>query len=159
MKIYISPLQGDYSGAPQHTWKWKILLEHKKKSQSGLWRMDPTARKESNSRASGQPQRRWDSAQLLFSKKNDEHVLFSRVEKVTIRCTRGSAPKVTKIAGARPSKDNQAKTMIRYKILCWTGSTSSIFISFIHCRHLYSASSSGATQKRSQPQRGRIMLF
>src|SRR6218665_1966486 len=31
--------------------------------------------------------------------------------------------------------------------------------SFIHCRHLYSASSSGATQKRSQPQRGRIMLF
>src|SRR6218665_1785373 len=26
--------------------------------------------------------------------------------------------------------------------------------SFIHCRHLYSASSSGATQKRSQPQRG-----
>src|SRR6218665_590186 len=35
-----------------------------------------------------------------------------------------------------------------------------IFIhSFIHCRHLYSASSSGATQKRSQPQRGRIMLF
>src|SRR6218665_280657 len=27
--------------------------------------------------------------------------------------------------------------------------------SFIHCRHLYSASSSGATQKRSQPQRGR----
>ena len=31
--------------------------------------------------------------------------------------------------------------------------------SFIHCRHLYSASSSGATQKRSQSQRGRIMLF
>src|SRR6218665_288828 len=31
--------------------------------------------------------------------------------------------------------------------------------SFIHCRHLYSASSSGTTQKRSQPQRGRIMLF
>src|SRR6218665_2004092 len=31
--------------------------------------------------------------------------------------------------------------------------------SFIHCRHLYSASSSGATQKGSQPQRGRIMLF
>ena len=30
--------------------------------------------------------------------------------------------------------------------------------SFSHCRHLYSASSSGATQKRSQPQRGRIML-
>src|SRR6218665_914189 len=25
--------------------------------------------------------------------------------------------------------------------------------SFIHCRHLYSASSIGATQKRSQPQR------
>src|SRR6218665_2985751 len=33
------------------------------------------------------------------------------------------------------------------------------FHSFIHCRHLYSASSSGATQKRFQPQRGRIMLF
>src|SRR6218665_2710407 len=31
--------------------------------------------------------------------------------------------------------------------------------SFIHCRHLYSASSSGATQKRSHPQRGRIMVF
>ena len=31
--------------------------------------------------------------------------------------------------------------------------------SFIHCRHLYSAFSSGTTQKRSQPQRGRIMLF
>ena len=30
---------------------------------------------------------------------------------------------------------------------------------YIHCRHLYSASSSGTTQKRSQPQRGRIMLF
>ena len=26
--------------------------------------------------------------------------------------------------------------------------------SFIHCRYLYSASSSGTTQKRSQPQRG-----
>src|SRR6218665_1852245 len=35
----------------------------------------------------------------------------------------------------------------------------SYIFSFIHCRHLYSASSSGATQKRSQPQRGRIMLF
>src|SRR6218665_537248 len=31
--------------------------------------------------------------------------------------------------------------------------------SFIHCRHLCSTSSSGATQKRSQPQHGRIMLF
>ena len=31
--------------------------------------------------------------------------------------------------------------------------------SFIHSRHLYSASLSGATQKRSQPQRGRTMLF
>src|SRR6218665_1266307 len=31
--------------------------------------------------------------------------------------------------------------------------------SFIHCRHLYNASSSGATQKRSQPQRGRIKLL
>jgi len=30
---------------------------------------------------------------------------------------------------------------------------------FIHCRHLYSAFSSGTTQKRSQPQRGQIMLF
>ena len=30
--------------------------------------------------------------------------------------------------------------------------------SFIHCRHLYSTSSSGATQKHSQPQRSRIML-
>jgi len=30
--------------------------------------------------------------------------------------------------------------------------------SFIHCGHLYSASSSGATQKRSQPQRGQIMF-
>jgi len=25
---------------------------------------------------------------------------------------------------------------------------------FIHCRHLYSASSSGTTRERSQPQRG-----
>jgi len=31
--------------------------------------------------------------------------------------------------------------------------------SFIHCRHLYRASSSGTTQRRSQPQRGQIMLF
>jgi len=31
--------------------------------------------------------------------------------------------------------------------------------SFIHCMHLYSASSSGTTQKRFQLQRGRIMLF
>src|SRR6218665_1361228 len=31
--------------------------------------------------------------------------------------------------------------------------------SFIHCRHLYSTSSSGTTQKRSQPQHGQIMLF
>jgi len=30
---------------------------------------------------------------------------------------------------------------------------------FIQCRHLYSASSSGTAQKRSQPQRGQIMLF
>ena|SRR6218665_327208 len=36
--------------------------------------------------------------------------------------------------------------------------TAVFFHSFIYCRHLYSASSSGATQKRSQPQRGRIML-
>src|SRR6218665_4117964 len=31
--------------------------------------------------------------------------------------------------------------------------------SFIHCRHLYSASSNGTTQKRSQPQCGQIMFF
>jgi len=29
----------------------------------------------------------------------------------------------------------------------------------IHCRHLYSTSSGGITQKRSQPQHGQIMLF
>src|SRR6218665_1755163 len=34
-----------------------------------------------------------------------------------------------------------------------------ICYSFIHCRHLYSTSSSGTTQKHSQPQRSRIMLF
>src|SRR6218665_1674464 len=37
--------------------------------------------------------------------------------------------------------------------------TSNLQHSFIHCRHLYSASSSGTTQNRSQPQRRRIMLF
>ena len=41
----------------------------------------------------------------------------------------------------------------------YLGRWSSFIHSFIHCRHLHSASSSGATQKRSQPQRGRIMLF
>jgi len=35
----------------------------------------------------------------------------------------------------------------------------SIIHSFTHCRHLYSASSSGTTQRRSQPQCGRLMLF
>ena len=31
--------------------------------------------------------------------------------------------------------------------------------SLIHCRHLYSAPSSGTSQERPQPQRRRIMLF
>src|SRR6218665_1382233 len=34
-----------------------------------------------------------------------------------------------------------------------------LYDSFIHFRYLYSASSSGITQKRLQPQRGQIMLF
>ena len=45
---------------------------------------------------------------------------------------------------------------ICFQICSVSISMSIIFHSFIHCRHLYSASSSGATQKRSQPQRGRL---
>src|SRR6218665_3019313 len=49
--------------------------------------------------------------------------------------------------------------LLSWRVVLDTYKTLSTVHSFIHCRHLYSASSSGATQKRSQPQRSRIMLF
>src|SRR6218665_3371497 len=61
----------------------------------------------------------------------------------------------------RKSEDNGHQRALSPWIDGWMDGWMDIHIihSFIHCRHLYSASSSGATQKRSQPQHGRIMLF
>src|SRR6218665_3727889 len=85
-------------------------------------------------------------AENLIKKKS------SKIPKNNYAATMVSAARPQIIGGGGGAPINKSRRRWRPQIVGGGAAGARLYFGFIHCRHLYSASSSGTTQKRSQPQ-------